>query len=145
MSLVNTTPVDARPAMPVELAYRVMGVRLDEAWSGWVADDLEQPGWRWRHLRLTAPALVVVVSVLALMWFRLTDLAFPYAGLGGFAGALLGPLVLPDLAKRRIMRVQRGQSWISLPGLTFRELLLFTAAGYELVFGATAALLIVLR
>jgi hypothetical protein len=128
----------------IEVAYRVMGVRLDREWEPWLRADLEDEHWLRRHAAFTVPAFVVfgclAYGIAAAGGVQLNPGSF-----GGLIGACLGQLLFAERTRERIKKVQLGPGGSILgDSFTFGHRLLANIAVYLLIFGLLAWFLVLL-
>lgn len=76
--------VQDSPRWLERVAYRCLGVRLDERWRAWVTEDLADPRWVWRHC---LAQLLTLAAVVALVFAATGQSPWPF-----FVGVLLGQL-----------------------------------------------------
>ena len=127
------------PSLLERVAYRALGVRLDERWQPWLEADLADRRWGRRH-RLAQLLTFGAVGgfYLVAMWQIRGELQLTAAG--GFVGAFLGQIAFTEIKRRQTSRAQLSPSgpWIS-GALPFTHRLVLTAAMLELVLAAPVA------
>jgi hypothetical protein len=101
------------PSVAERVAYRALGVRLDEKRRPWVIEDLDSPAWVWKHL--WAQLLTFGIFTIAVLSAAAKVLGeVPWAGAGGFVGALIGQVAFGEVKRKQMQRLQLTDSgWVS--------------------------------
>ena len=127
------------PSLFERVAYRSLGVRLDDRWRSWVQQDLADPRWIRRH-RLSQIATFAVVGVITFSATAVVLGEVPWAGAGGFLGALLGQLLFGELKHRQAEKSHLSPNgpWISGP-LPFPHRVVLAGATLVLILALLVA------
>jgi hypothetical protein len=130
---------DEQPSRLEQLAYRGLGVRLDDRWDRWVRHDLERRGWAWRQ-RGAAVVVYAVLGLVAVLGARSILGRPPLAAFSGLLGGFVGQLLATEARRSAIRR-----SYLAPPrnpiiaGLHFGERLTLSCSLLVLVLAVAAA------
>ena len=137
--------MDSVPSLFERVAYRSLGIRLDDRWRSWVEQDLGDPRWLRRH-RMAQVATFSVLGLLGLAAMGAVLGKTPWYGSGGFLGALFGQLLFGDLKRRQWKKAHLSPQGPPISGpLGFPHRVVLAAATMVLLFGVMVATAFAIR